>query len=329
MKRREFIASLGSSVVAWPVAARAQNAPQLRRLAVLMSIDEGNPQAVSSIKALVGSLAQLGWTTSKNIEIRYWWGLSDPDLMATNAREAVGYKPDVLLVMGANLPAAHRATSTMPIVFVMLSDVVAEHYVQSFARPNGNLTGFTSYERSLVGKRLTLLKEVSPETRRVLYIRSRKVGADTAGLFEALIADARSLDLSVIDGASEDDAEIERNMEAFGRQPNGGLIAAFDAFVTVHHDKLIELAARYRLPAVYPLPLFVQSGGLLSYGFDQDDEFHQAAGYVARILGGEKPSELPVQAPTKFKMLINLKTANALGLTVPQILLATADKVIE
>ncbi len=257
MRRRDFIASLGSSAIAWPVAASAQNAAQGRRLAVLMSIDEGNPQAVSSVRTLVGALAQFGWTTGNNIEIRDWWGLSDPDLMAKNARDAVSYKPDVLLVMGANLPAAHQATSTMPIVFVMLSDVVAEHYVQSFARPNGNLTGFTSYERSLVGKRLTLLKGISPETRRVLYIRSRKVGADTAGLFESLIADARSLDLSVIDGASEDDADIERNIEAFGRQPDGGLIAAFDAFVTVHHDKLIQLAARYRLPAVYPLPLFV------------------------------------------------------------------------
>jgi putative ABC transport system substrate-binding protein len=201
--------------------------------------------------------------------------------------------------------------------------------VGSFARPKGNLTGFTSYEGELVGKRLGLLRELSPSLQRVLYIRSRRTGADSMGLLTRLADDAAALGLDVTDGVADNDADIERAFEAFAPKGNGGVIVAFDAFAAVHYGKIVELASRYRLPAVYPLKIFTQGGGVISYGMDQEDQFRQAASYVARILGGAKPGDLPVQAPTKFELVINPKAAKEAGLAIPGTLLARADEVIE
>jgi putative ABC transport system substrate-binding protein len=329
MRRREFIGSLSGTLISYPIVARAQNTSSPRRVAVVMSTDGSDPEERSSINGVVTALAKLGWVSGQNLELRYWWGNGDSSRMIANARDAVATKPDVMLVKGANLPAVHDATTTIPVVVVVLSDAVAEAYVGSFARPNSNITGFTSDERALVGKRLTLLREIAPHTASVLYVRSRHVGADTDALLKALLKNAEPLGLSVVDGAADDDREIEEKVQRLAREPAGGIIAAFDAFVTVHRDKLIEVAARYRLPAIYPLPAFIQSGGLMSYGFDQDDQFRQAANYVARILAGEKPGDLPVQTPTKFKMVINIRTAKLLGLGVPPSLIATADEMIE
>ncbi len=328
MRRREFIALVSGTLLLRPLAARAQNG-SLRHLAVVMSTDGSDPQEQSSVNLLVSTLAELGWVSGQNLDIHYWWGNGDSNRMSVNARDAVKTNPDVILVKGANLPAVHEATATIPVIFVVLSDAVVERYVGNFARPTGNITGFTSYERALVGKRLTLLREIAPQTTNVLYIRSRRVGTDTNALLLSLANDAQQLGLSITDGAADDDREIEEKVQDFAREPNGGIIAAFDAFVTVHRNKLVELATRYRLPAIYPLPAFTQSGGLLSHGFDQDDQFRQAANYVARILTGERPGNLPVQTPTKFKMIVNVRTAKLLGLIVPPSLLATADEVIE
>jgi putative tryptophan/tyrosine transport system substrate-binding protein len=328
MRRRAFIAALGS-VATWPMVARAQQAERVRRVGVLMSTAETDPLESASVAAFVAALGKLGWTTGQNVEIVYRWAAGDSDRMTANARELVSLAPDVLLVKGANVPAARQATSAIPIVFVVLGDVIAQNYVGSFARPGGNITGFTSYERALVGKRLTLLRETVPHIARVLYIRSKLIGTDTLSLFQSLTEDARALRLPVSDAPAENEAEIEQAVESFAQEPDGGLIVAFDAFATVHRAKIVELAAQHRLPAIYPLPAFPQSGGMLSYGFDQDEQFRQAASYVARILAGEKAGDLPVQAPTTFKLVINLKAAKALGLEIPPILLGRADEVIE
>ncbi len=329
MKRRQFVSLLGGVTLAWPLTARAQQPEPARRIGVLMSTAESDPIERASVNAFIGALAKLGWVNGQNLQITYRWGAGDAQRMEANARELINLAPDVLLVKGANVPAARRATTTIPIIFVVLSDANAESYVGSFSRPKGNMTGFTSYERGLVGKRLTLLRELSPKITRVLYIRSRMTGTDTLPLYEQLVADARTIHVPVTDAACEDDEEIESIIQSFAREPNGGLIAAFDAFTTVHRSKIVGLATPLRLPAIYPLRTFVQSGGLCSYGFDQDEQFRHAASYVARILAGAKPSDLPVQAPNKFELLINLKAAKAIGLDVPSTLLATADEVIE
>jgi putative ABC transport system substrate-binding protein len=320
---------LGAAAATWPATAIAQQSDRMKRIGVLMSTAEGDPREKASAAAFAAALGKLGWIERRNLEISYRWGDGDAERMAANAREIVGQVPDVIVVKGANLPALRKVTSTIPVVFVMLNDAIAQEYVTSFARPTGNITGFTSDELALVGKRLELLREASPGIVRLLYLTSRNVGAGTANLLGRIMRDATSAGISLIDGSAESSAEIEAAVQAFAREPNGGLIGAFNAFVTVHRTEIVALAARYRLPAIYPLRAFADGGGLLSYGFDQDDQFRQAALYVARILKGEKPADLPVQEPTKYELVINLKTAKALGLTIPPTLLATADEVIE
>jgi putative ABC transport system substrate-binding protein len=331
MKRRAFMALTGGAIanVTWPLAVRAQQPGPRRRIGVLMSTASDDPQETRFVAAFTEALDKAGWTAGRNAEIVTRWGAGDAGRMAANARELVALAPDVLLVKGANLPAAKIATSTIPIVFVMLSDAVAESAVGSFARPKGNITGFTSYERALVGKRLALLHELSPQLNKVLYVRSRRTGADTSGLLTRLSADAARLNLAIIDGVADNDTEIERAFQSLGRERNNGVIVAFDAFTVVHQTRIVALASRDRLPAIYPLRVFMRDGGLMSYGLDQEDQFRQAASYVARILGSERPADLPVQAPTKFELVINLKTAKALGLSVPPTLIARADEVIE
>jgi putative ABC transport system substrate-binding protein len=329
MNRRDFMISLGGVAMTWPLGARAQRGERLRRVGVLMSTSSSEPQENQFLAAFIEALAKAGWSAGRNVEIVTRWGDGDADRMTANAGELVAMSPDAILVKGANAPAAQKSTTTIPLVFVLLSDAVAEGLVGSFARPNGNMTGFTSYERELVGKRLALLRELSPSVRRVLYIRSQRTAADAIGLLRRLSSDAASLGLEVTDGGADSDADIERAFDAFASKGTGGLIVAFDAFAAVHHAKIVELASRHRLPAVYPLRIFSQNGGLISYGMDQEDQFRQAASYVARILAGAKPGDLPVQAPTKFELVINPKAAKDAGLTIPATLLARADQVIE
>ena len=329
MRRREFITLFGGAAAVWPIAVHAQQPDRIYRIGVLMSTDEFDLIEFASVRTFAAALEKLGWVQGRNLEMTVRWAAGDPQRMEANARELVSVAPAALLVKGANVPAAQRATATIPIVFVVLGDANAETYVGSFARPRGNMTGFTSYERALVGKRLTILRQLASQVTRVLYIRSQMTGTDTLPLYEQLVADAGAVHVPITDAACENEAEIAGAVQSFARQPGGGLMAAFDAFTTVHRSKIIDLAVRSGLPAIYPLRAFVQSGGLCSYGFDQDEQFRQAAGYVARILNGEKPGALPVQAPNKFDLLINLKAAKVLGLDVPSGLLATADEVIE
>lgn len=327
MRRRDFIA-LGGAAASWPVNAWAQNTEPVRRVGVLMSTNSDDPQEVRFVSVFIEALARAGWS-EQNTKLMLRWGSGEADRMAANAKELVAWAPDVILVKGANVPAAQKATSTIPLVFVMLSDGIAEDLVGSFARPKGNLTGFISYERSLIGKRLALLSELSSSLKKVLYIRSLRTGADSRRLLTRLNEDATKLRLAVTDGVADNEADIERAFRSFESQGDGGVIVAFDAFTVVHQRKITELAAWRRLPAIYPLRAFTQDGGLMSYGLDQNEHFRQAASYVARILAGQKPGTLPVQAPTKFELIINVRTASALGITVPPTLLARADEVIE
>jgi putative tryptophan/tyrosine transport system substrate-binding protein len=326
--RRALIAALGGAV-AWSVVARAQQPGQLRRIGMLMSTDESDPRERSSVAAFVEALGKIGQVAGRNLEIVYRWGAGDPQRMAANARELIGLAPDVIVLKGANLPAAQEMTATIPIVFVALSDVSVQEYVTNFAHPGGNITGFASDELALVGKRLGLLREISPRTVRVLYITSKSVGVGRAALLERIVKDSAAVGVTLIDGAANSGTEIEATVQKFAQQPDGGLVVAFNAFTTVHREIIAALATRYRLPAIYPLRSFTDGGGLFFYGYDQDDQFRQAASYVDRILKGEKPGDLPVQLPTKYQLVINLKTAKALGLEVPQSLLARADEVIE
>jgi len=324
MRRREFITLLGGAP-AWPFVAHAQGTG-VKRVAVLMSTSESDSEEVRSVAAFVSALGKTGWVSGRNLIIDYRWGEGSLHRYQENAKELVGLAPDAIFAKGAAVPAVAQATSAIPIVFAIFSDTLAERYVANFARPNGNVTGFTSDEVALVGKRLELLKEISPETTRALYIRGAR--PDTEQLFLRSRESLSQAGLTITDGAANNDEDIEKAIDLFARQ-RGGIITAFDAFNIVHRAKIIELAERYHLPAVYFYGLFVTNGGLVSYGINQAEQFAKAAGYVDRILRGEKLSNLPVQYPTKFELLVNLKTAKALGVTVPAILRATADEVIE
>jgi len=327
--RREIIAFFGAAA-AWPRIVRAQQGePKRLRVGVLMSTAESDPGEKEAVAAFVATLGARGWLEGKNLDIVYRWGAGDARRMEDNARAVVATAPDVILVKGANLPAAKAATSGIPLVFEMLSDAAAQVYVANFAHPGGNVTGFASNEVALVGKRLELLRELAPEVTRILYITGRDVGVGVATLLARATTDAAATGVALIDGSVGSGDGIEPLVRSFASEPNGGIIAAFNAFVTVHRAEIIALAARFGLPAIYPFPAFATDGGLISYGFDQDDQFRQAADYVARILAGEKPGDLPVQEPTRFRLVINVKTAKTLGLAVPPTLLVRADEVIE
>jgi putative tryptophan/tyrosine transport system substrate-binding protein len=326
MRRREFIALVGGAAV-WPVAARAQQSDRMRRIGLLMSTVQTDPEETSSVAAFVQALGRAGWIPGRNVTIDYRWGAGEPSHFQKHAQELVGLAPDVIFAKGACIPAIAQTTSTIPIVFAAFSDFLAETYVGSFAQPRGNITGFTTNETTLVGKRLEILKEISPRTTRVLLIRGARPETRTQFLLAAQFSP--SLGIAATDCPAENDGDIESAIASFVREPDGGITIAFDAFNIVHRGKITELAERYRLPAVYFNRSFAVSGGLVSYGFDQARQFADAAGYVDRILKGEKPSDLPVQAPTKFELVINLKTAKALGLTISRDFLLLADEVIE
>jgi putative tryptophan/tyrosine transport system substrate-binding protein len=330
MRRREFITLLGGAAVAWPLAARAQQADRMRRVGVLVSRIADDPEEQARLAAFVQGLQELGWTEGRNVRIDYRWAAGDADRSRTYAAELVALAPDVIVAAGSQSVAAlEQTTRTVPIVFASVVDPVGAGYVTRLARPGGNATGFTAFEYSLSGKWLELLKEIAPNLTRIAILRDPALAAGIGqfAVIQAMAPPSFGVELSPID--VRDAGEIERDVAAFAGETKGGLIVTGSSGAAVHRELIIMLAARHRLPAVYPFRNYVTSGGLISYGPDPTDQFRRAAGYVDRILKGEKAADLPVQAPTKYGLVINLKTAQALGLTVPPLLLARADAVIE
>jgi len=328
MRRRAFIAVLVGAA-AWPVVARAQQAERMRRVGVLIGYAETDPVAQARVKAFQENLQQLGWTDGRNVRIDYRWAAGNVENSRKYAAELVALAPDVILAVGAATGPVLQATRTVPIVFTITSDPVGSGFVNSLSRPGGNATGFMLFEYSLSAKWVELLKEIAPGVTRAAVLRDPALTSGI-GQFSVIqsVAPSVGVDVSPIN-LTADAVEIEQSVSAFARLGYGGLIVAASAWSTVHRDLIIALAARYKLPAVYIDRTFVSGGGLISYGPDQIDQFRRAAAYVDRILKGEKPADMPVQAPTKYELVINLKTAKALGLSVPQSLLSRADEVIE
>ena len=327
-KRRSFITLLGGAV-AWPLAARAQQGERMRRIGVLMPSAADDPEYQARLTAFLQGLAQLGWLDGRNIRIDTRWAVADADRIRKYAEELVALAPDVILAPGSAMTGPLlQATRTIPIVFVTIPDPVGAGFVESLARPGGNATGFIAFEFGLSAKWLELLKQIAPGLTRVAVLRDAAV-ASGIGQFGAIQSVAPSFGVELTPIGVHDPAEIERAVTAFARLSNGGLIVTGSAKTAIHRALIVNLAAQYRLPAVYPGRYFVTGGGLIAYGQDRIDQYRQAAVYVNRILKGEKPADLPVQAPTKYDLTINLKTAKALGLTIPDKLVATADEVIE
>src|SRR5262245_42393720 len=327
--RREVITLLGGAAATWPLAARAQQPDRIRRIGVLMNAAADDPEGRARLAAFVQGLQELGWTDGRNVRIDYRWGAGDADRFRRYAAELLAFAPDVILAGGGPAMAAlQQATRDVPIVFALVSDPVGSGYVASLARPGGNATGFASTEFGISGKWLELLKEIAPRVTRVAIFRdaSTTLGIGQLGAIQSA-APSLGMELSPID--VRDAGEIERAVTAFARGSNNGLVVAAGPLASLHRELIITLAARHRLPAVYPSRFFVTGGGLVSYGPDSIAPHRRAAGYVDRILKGEKPADLPVQAPTKIELAINLKTAKALGLQVPPTLVARADEVIE
>jgi ABC-type uncharacterized transport system substrate-binding protein len=329
IRRRDFITLFGGAAAAWPLAARAQQGERTRRIGVLMPLtaDDAGEQEVMLI--FVQALQQLGWTDGRNLRIDFRGAGANLDDSRKYATELVALAPDVILsIGGVNLPSLLQATRTIPIVFLRVPDPVAAGFVDSLARPGGNATGFASIDYSVSTKWLELLKEIAPDITRAAVVRDATLAAGT-GQFGAIQAMASSAGIAVTPINVRDASEIERALMAFAAAPNGGLIVTSSALARSHRDLIAALALRLRLPVVSYHRAFVTAGCLISYGIDQTDLYRRAAGYVDRILKGEKPADLPVQAPTKYELVINLKTAKALGLEVPPMLLARADEVIE
>jgi ABC-type uncharacterized transport system substrate-binding protein len=328
VKRREFITLLGGAAAAWPLAVRAQQGERVRRIGVLMNLPAGDPEAQARLAAFAQALAQSGWSDGRNLRIDTRWATVDD--IRRHAAELAALAPDVLLAANGTptVPPLLEATRTVPIVFVNVIDPVGAGFVASLAQPGGNVTGFTIYEYSMSGKWLELLKEIAPRVTRAAVMRDPAV-ASGIGQFGAIQALAPSLGVELHPVDPRDAGEIERAITALAGRPNGGLIVTATNLATMDRAEIIALAKRHRVPAVYPYRFFVAGGGLISYGPDTVDQYRRAAGYVDRILKGEKPGDLPVQAPTKYELVINLQTAKALGLEIPPTLLARADEVIE
>ncbi len=329
MKRREFLALLGGAAAAWPLAARAQQPERMRRVGVLMALAADDPEGQARLVAFVQALQKLGWTDGGNVRIDTRWAAGDAERFRSYAAELVALAPDVILASGGTgVGALLQVTRTVPIVFTQTNDPVGASYVDSLARPGGNATGFANMEYGMSGKWLELLKEIAPRMARAAVLRDATI-PQGVGQFGAIQAVAPSLGVEVRPIDVRDAPEIERAITAFARSANGGLIVTGSALTAFHRDLIITLAARHKLPAIYWERFFVTGGGLMSYGPDSIDPHRRAAGYVDRILKGEKPADMPVQAPTKYELVINLKTAKALGLTVSPQLIARADEVIE
>jgi len=327
--RRKFLATLGGAAATWPLAARAQPRERMRRIGVLMSLAADDPEGQARLTAFVQGLQELGWTDGRNVQIDYRWPAGDAERIRRYAAELAALAPDIILAGGgAVVPSLLQATRAIPIVFTQTPDPVGAGFVESLARPGGNVTGFMLYEYGIGAKWLELLKEIAPHVTRAAVIRDAAI-ASGIGQWGAIQTAAPSFGVELRPVDVRDASEIERAIAAFARSPNGGLIVAASTLAVVHRDLIVTLAARHKLPAVYPSRFFVRSGGLIFYGPDSVEPHRRAAGYVDRILKGEKPADLPVQAPTKYELVINLKTAKALGLEVPPTLLARADEVIE
>jgi putative ABC transport system substrate-binding protein len=328
MRRREFITLIGGAMAGWPSAARAQQPNQMKRIGIPVFV-ENNSAEQARIAAFFQGLQQLGWAVGQNLQVEIRWGAGDTERNRRNAAELVALAPDVILAQGSVAVAALLpVTSTVPIVFVIVPDPVGASFVDSLARPGGNATGFMSFEYGMGAKWLELLKQIAPGTTRVAIVRDPATSAG-AGQLGAVQSVAPSFGVEVNPISARDAPELERAITAFARSSNGGMVVTQSGLTFLHRDLIVALAARHKLPAVYYERNFVTAGGLISYGPDFIEQHRQAATYVDRILKGEKPANLPVQAPTKYEMVINLKTAKALGLTVPPSLLTRADEVIE
>ena len=329
MKRRELITLLGSAAATWPLAARAQQTDRVRRVSVLTNLAETDPEARARMEAFQQGLQHLGWSVGQNLQIDTRSTLGDAERTRKYAAELVALSPDVILAIGTETTAAlQQATRTVPIIFVLVPDPVGAGIVDSLSRPGGNATGFTPSEYAIGGKMLELLKEIAPRVTRAGILRDAASPSGPAQ-FAAIQAVAPSVGVEVSPIGIRDAGNIDQAIAAFARSSSDGIIVTGSALAAVHHKLIVALAARHNLPAVYNQRFFVNVGGLISYGPDYLDQYRRAASYVDRILKGEKASDLPVQAPTRFELVINLKTAEALGLSVPQSLLARADEVIE
>jgi putative ABC transport system substrate-binding protein len=328
VRRRDFITLMGSSAVLWPMAARARQGDRLRRIGVLMNLTAEDPVSIARAKAFAEGLQALGWVEGRNVQIDYRWAASKADLFRRYAAELVALEPDAILTSGgAGVSPVLEVTRTIPVIFVITPDPVGNGYVESLSRPGGNATGFLSFEYNLAAKWPELLKEIAPNTRRVGVLREPVVHG--IGQLAVIQSVAPSLGLDVLAINVRDAAEVERGIGKLAQSGNGGLILTAAPSAPVHRDLIIALAARHKLPAVYIERLFVDAGGLMSYGTNFVEQYRSSATYVDRILKGAKPADLPVQAPTKYELIINLKTAKTMGLAVPPSLLARADEVIE
>ena len=331
MRRREFIGTLGGAVVTWPLAARAQRPEQLRQVGALMGYAENDPEGQARVGSFREGLQKLGWAEGRNIRIDTRWATpGDAELRQRFAQELVALQPDLILSHGTPGTATLlQQTRTIPIVFAGVSDPVGSGFVASFPRPGGNVTGFITMEPTMSGKWLELLKEIAPAVARVALLFNPVTAPFVEYWLGPFKAAAASFGLEAIVAPVRDTSELATVIAAQAREPNGGLIAIPDTFLAAHRAEVTSLAARYRLPAVYAFRYFPDAGGLMSYGSDQIDDYRRAAIYADRILKGTKPSELPVQTPVKFELVINVKTAKALGLVIPQAVLTRADEVIE
>src|ERR1700730_7653358 len=328
MRRREFITLLGGAAAVWPLAGHAQQGQRMRRIGVLMNLAADDKEGQARLVAFVQALSDLGWKNVSNVQIDTCWGAGDIDRFHRCAAELVALAPDIILAASASTmdPLLNR-TRSIPIVFAQVPDPVGSGYVESLAHPGGNVTGFTQFDFSIATKWLELLKMIEPGLTRVIVLRD--VDTTGAGQFGAIQSAAQSIGVEIKPTGVRNTSEIENAVTEFARFPKGGMVVTGSAPGAAHRDLIITLADRLRLPAIYPFRYFANSGGLLSYGPTTIDPYIRAAGYVDRILKGEKPADLPVQAPTKYELVINLKAARALGLDVPPTLLATADEVIE
>jgi putative ABC transport system substrate-binding protein len=326
MRRREFISLFGAAAMR-PLAARAQQLERIRRIGVLMNVAADDAEGQARIAAFLQALQQLGWSDGRNVRIDYRWAAGDTGRFHRYAEELLALVPDVILASATpSVQALQQATRTVPIVFAIVADPVGAGFVDSLARPGGNVTGFTPFEYGMSGKWLELIKELAPRVTRVAVLRDLTIGLGQLGAIQS-VAPSLGIELRPVNVRDAD--EIERSIAAFAQGSNGGLIVTASTSAIIHRELITTLAARNKLPAVYYTRYWVAGGGLMSYGPDFRDQFRRAAGYVDRILKGEKPADLPVQQPTKYELVINLKTAKALGLTVPDSLLARADEVIE
>ena len=329
IRRRQFISLLGGAAAAWPLAARAQQEERMRRIGVLMGLVASDPEAQSRVAAFENGLRELGWVKGRNLSIEYRWA-GDGSVLRDHAAELLGMGPDLILANSTPVTAAlWEQSGAVPIVFTQVTDPVGQGLVPNMAHPGGNLTGFTSFEFSIGTKWLEALKQTAPRVTRVALVFNPQ-SAPFADLFlRPVVAAASPFSVMPIRAAVLEPADVDRMFDMLAREPNGGLMVLPDISMTNYREAIVALAARHHVPAIYPFRFFAASGGLMSYGTDVAEVFRRAAAYVDRIFKGEKPGDLPVQAPTKYELVINLKTAKTLGLTVPPTLLALADEVIE